>query len=328
MRLCSQHAAARDVVPEAFWSVTADARVSLTATHSMLCGGVELLRDEQLGLKLGRSMSFGAGGPFDYAVRSAATVRDSIAVAATYSKLLADSFHLSFESWRERALIRLDDETGWPSSAGDFAVSSIYRIHIADHVPAACLEAWFPRPAPDDMSEYERSFPGVTLKFGAPFHGFAFNPVYADAPMPGADPALHALLRERVDALMALLSASRAIAPVVRRLVAQELRTGAPTAEGVARALRMSHRTMSRRLELEHTTFNAELDTVRREQALDLVSDCAVPLAEIAFRLRFSHIESFHRAFKRWTGLTPAAYRKSRTLAAALPHRAPVAVAT
>jgi AraC-like DNA-binding protein len=120
-----------------------------------------------------------------------------------------------------------------------------------------------------------------------------------------------------VDALMTQLAASRAIVPAVRRLVAQELRNGAPTAERIARALSMSHRTMSRRLELEQTTFNAELDAVRRELALDLVRDCSVPLAEVAFRLRFSHIESFHRAFKRWTGLTPAAYRRAGEQAAA-----------
>jgi len=165
---------------------------------------------------------------------------------------------------------------------------------------------------PADTSAYERIFPSVGLKFGAPCFGFAFSRSCADAPMPGADPVLHALLRERVDALMTQLSASRAFAPAVRRLVAQELRTGPPSADRIARAMSMSHRTMSRRLELEATTFNAEVDTVRRELALDLVGDSATPLGEIAYRLRFSHIESFHRAFKRWTGLTPAAYRKCR----------------
>ena len=312
MKLAAINVVARDVVPDAFRSVNVDARVPLSDTHAMLCGGVEVLRDDLLGLKLGQTMRFGAGGPFDYAVRSAATIRQSILVASAYSKLLADSFHVSFETWHDQALIRLDDEASWPRAAADFAMSAVYGIHIADHIPAGCLECWFPYAAPADTSQFERIFPNVTLKFGAPFFGFAFNRAYAEAPMPGADPVLHALLRERVDALMTQLSAAREFAPAIRRLVAQELRTGPPSADRVARALSMSHRTMSRRLELEHTTFNAELDAVRRELALDLVGDSATPLGEVAYRLRFSHIESFHRAFKRWTGLTPAAYRKGR----------------
>lgn len=312
MRLAAVNEVARDVVPDAFWSASSDARVSLQKTHAMLLGGIERLHDDTLGLKLGRIMSFGAGGPFDYAVRSAPTVRESIAVASTYSRLLADSFRVSFETWQDRALIRLDDENEWPRAAGDFAVSAVYRIHIADHMPKAGFECWFPQPAPTNTDVYERTFPGVTFRFAAPFHGFAFDLAHADAPMPGADPELHAVLRDRVDALMSALSASRTVAPIVRKLVTEQLRTAAPNAERIARALSMSHRTMSRRLEIERTTFNAEVDSVRRTLALDLVRNCGVPLAEVAFRLRFSHVASFHRAFKRWTGLTPVQYRSAR----------------
>jgi AraC-like DNA-binding protein len=88
---------------------------------------------------------------------------------------------------------------------------------------------------------------------------------------------------------------------------------GAPTAERVARALHMSRRTMTRKLERERTTFNAELDAVRREMAVERVLDTKVSLAEIAFLLGFSHVESFHRAFRRWTGETPLTYRASRS---------------
>jgi len=51
-KLVSAEEAHRDLVPDGFWSLPGDARVSLSATHSMLDRGVERLRDEQLGLKL------------------------------------------------------------------------------------------------------------------------------------------------------------------------------------------------------------------------------------------------------------------------------------
>jgi len=70
---------------------------------------------------------------------------------------------------------------------------------------------------------------------------------------------------------------------------------------------------MSRRLEGEGTSFTDELDNARRQLALAYLKDGETPLKEAAFRLGFSHAESFHRAFKRWTGETPLGYRKRAT---------------
>ena len=302
----------RDLVPRAFWSTSTDGRVLLEAAQSMLDGAVERLGDERLGLTLGRSMRFGEGGPFDYALRSAPTVRDAVDVAARYTRLLSDSFLIGFEVWRKLALVRLSEAT-WTRPSADFAMAAFYKLHVADEVPAAAkLECWFPYAPPPDTSGYERSFANATLRFNAPFFAFAFDRAYENAPMPGADSVLHALHCTRVDSLLASLSAARALTPRVRRLIELELRyTQKATVPSVARALHMSRRTMSRRLGQEGTNFAEELDAVRRELALAYVDGGELPLKEIAFRLGFSHTESFHRAFKRWTGEAPRTYRKS-----------------
>jgi AraC-like DNA-binding protein len=131
--------------------------------------------------------------------------------------------------------------------------------------------------------------------------------------MPGADSALHTVHCERVDALLADLTAGRALRTRVRRMIELEIRyTRQATVPGVAHALHMSRRTMGRRLEREGTTFAEELDDVRRELALAYVDEGELPLKEVAFRLGFSHAESFHRAFKRWTGEAPRTFRKRK----------------
>ena len=303
----------RDLVPREFWSVDADGRVSLAAAQSMLDCAVERLGDKPLGLKLGRSMRFGEGGPFDYAVRSAPTVRDAVGVAARYTKLLSDSLQIWFELWRRYALVRLNDDA-WTRPAADFAMAAFYRIHLADEVPAPSqLECWFPYPTPNDVSEHQRSFGNAALKFDAPFYGFAFNRAYGNAPAPGADPVLHTVHCGRVDSLLADLSAARALKIRVRRLIEEEIQTNrVANVPRVARALHMSGRTMSRRLEREGTSFAEQLDDARRQLAIVYVTDGETSLKEVAFRLGFSHAESFHRAFKRWTGQTPLAYRHRR----------------
>jgi AraC-like DNA-binding protein len=309
----------RDFVPRAFWSANADGRVSLAAAQSMLDCAVERLGDDRLGLTLGRSMRFGEGGEFDHAVRSAPTVRDAIAVAARYAPLISDSLQIRFEVWRRHAMIRVHDPS-WTRSSGEFSLAAFYKIHLADQLPAAAhVECWFPYAAPADVSAYERSFGSAALKFDAPFFAITFDSAYEAVPMPGADAALHGVHCARIDAVLAHVAAAGALKTQVRRLIEDGMRDSrSANLPGIAQALRMSRRTMSRRLEQEGTTFADELDEVRRQLAVAFVNDGHTPLKEVAFRLGFSHAESFHRAFKRWTGDSPLVYRQ-RTLPDEIP---------
>ena len=73
----------------------------------------------------------------------------------------------------------------------------------------------------------------------------------------------------------------------------------------------MSRRTLVRRLHAEGTSFSQLLDSVRRELGVRWVSVPALSFSEISALLGFSHMQGFHRAFKRWTGQTPQRYRES-----------------
>src|SRR5262245_54181499 len=107
-----------ELVPREFWSANADGRISLDAVLEMLDGGVEHLRDDRLGLKLGRTMRFGEGGPFDYAVRSAPSLCEAVDVAARYARLHTDSFSIWLEHRRDQAVVRLFDEAAtWSHAA-------------------------------------------------------------------------------------------------------------------------------------------------------------------------------------------------------------------
>jgi AraC-like DNA-binding protein len=313
LRLASTRLDCHDLVPEAFWAAGPDARVSLEATEAMLGGAVDRLGEKHLGLHVGRSMSFGEGGAFDFAVRSAATVREAVDVAARYSPLHTDSFRIWFETWRSYAVIRVHDQTFATSACADFAMSAFYKLHAAEGLPAdSRVECWFPYRRPLDMSEYERTFSGcAALKFDAPFLGLVFDRSCAKAPMPGADPLLHRVICDRVDLLLASLSEWQSVRARVRRFIEREIRNTSPAnASKVAHALGMTRRTLTRRLEAEGTSFVDELDQARCELGLAYVGDSEVPLKEVAFLLGFSHVESFHRAFKRWSGETPYAYRR------------------
>ena len=96
----------------------------------------------------------------------------------------------------------------------------------------------------------------------------------------------------------------------VKKAIIENLPSGAPGEEDVARKLCVSGRTLQRRLAEQDTNFRTLLLEVRRELAVKYISDSAMPLAEISYMLGFSDSSSFSRAFKKWTGDPPAAYRE------------------
>jgi DNA-binding LytR/AlgR family response regulator len=102
----------------------------------------------------------------------------------------------------------------------------------------------------------------------------------------------------------------------LQRLLEEELRGGKPTLEHLAARLHMSPRTLHRRLGEEGSGFRRVLAQLRRELAARHLRDVRLPLGEIAFLLGFSEASAFHRAFRRWTGWPPLAYRRAHAAAA------------
>jgi AraC-like DNA-binding protein len=302
------------LLPQQLWSADPDTRVALAEVETMLLGALEHFRDHRLGLALGRRMRFGEGGAFDYAVQSAATVRDSLDVAGDHCKLICDSLQIWQEMQGSRVIVRILDEASWTAPGADFSMCAFYKLHLSNALPpGAKLECWFPYAEPADVSDHLDNFRGAGLRFNAPFFGFAFDQAYHDMPMPGADPALHPVHCHRVRSMIEEISRRHVTSLRVRRVILEQLReTKDAPGDRVAAALGMSRRTLSRRLEQEGTSFIEQLDRARREIALVYVGQTETALTEVAFSLGLSHVESFHRAFKRWTGETPLAYRTRR----------------
>ncbi len=121
-----------------------------------------------------------------------------------------------------------------------------------------------------------------------------------------ADPRLHDTLRALADTL----DRGAAGTDFERAPLRTALPEGRGDAGSMARALGLSERTLQRRLEETGQTFSGVVDAFRHEEALRLLGDRRLALAEIALRLGFSEQSAFTRAFKRWTGSSPAASRR------------------
>lgn len=195
-------------------------------------------------------------------------------------------------------------------------------IAVDEYVLAAALalvtrgavaprSAWVASPRPPAIAPLFAALGTHDVDFGAGDSGFALAGEAADTPLPGADPMLLATATHLASAALAHVARAGAFADVVTAKIASLLGRGeAPGAEAIAGELHMSTRTLQRRLDDEGTRFSDVLDAARERRARELLADDGLALAEIAYRTGFADLATFSRAFKRWSGMPPGAYRR------------------
>jgi len=167
------------------------------------------------------------------------------------------------------------------------------------------LELRFPAPA--DLRPYQDAFKCV-LRFNARWNALLFARADMMAPLPTAHPVLagvhERLAAEHLQRLDHTETRGQTRAAIIRRLP-----DGEPRRKDIAEALKMSERTLQRRLEAEGTSFQRLLDDTRRELAQQYLGQADVSVADTAYLLGFHDQSSFFRASKRWFGTSPRHYR-------------------
>ncbi len=132
-----------------------------------------------------------------------------------------------------------------------------------------------------------------------------------ERPQRHAEPRLLAMLDRQLDALLSGLPENRRFRDGVQRCMMDELPDREPVMAPIAARLHMSPRSLQRRLRSEGTSFAEVLSDLRRDLALRYLQDQRLAIAEVGFLLGFLDVSAFHRAFRRWTGSTPAGYQRS-----------------
>src|SRR5690606_24299371 len=96
----------------------------------------------------------------------------------------------------------------------------------------------------------------------------------------------------------------------IRGLIGRDFSKPMPDFDWIAQELHTSPQTLRRRLKQESTSFQEIKDLLRRDMAIYYLSHQELPINDIAERVGFTEPSTFHRAFKKWTGVTPGAWRE------------------
>jgi AraC-like DNA-binding protein len=290
-----------------------DTRIPVVLGQRFLQNMIDVTGDENLGLLAAREIKPGAFHVLEFAAFSAPTWREAIETAFRYSRLMNEAADFRLEVEGNTACCVLHSRVPLTRAGIDFQTAA---FHVAgtrwiDPTPPE-LEIWFTYPEPKDIREHRATFGGARLRFSAPWNGFLYGAKRLETKLASADPTLHRVLREHAERLLAELAPGDSLVEKVRAQVLSSLKEGPLAAIDVAARMGVTRRTLTRRLRQHGTSFTELLEDVRGQAAIHYLTTTEHTVEDIAFLLGFSESSAFVRAFKRWQGVAPMAYRRSQ----------------
>ncbi|MGF6393737.1 AraC family transcriptional regulator [Pseudomonas plecoglossicida] len=272
-----------------------------------------LMRHPDSGLRAGARQRLSDFGIFGYALASSETFGQAVEFGIRHIRLLGPIFHKSF---------RLEGDEGVFIGQGFFALGDLMPLATEfwfasiQSLVQCVLESPFPSrqlllpyPAPDHWQCYEPFF-DCPVAFGSDVMEWRFDARVLQLPCPNANPITSAMSMGFCQQLVASLPDDSDLIETVR--MACLSRNGRfPGVEVVAQTLGMSARTLHRRLAEHQRTYQSVLDEVRCALAKEFLQQSDMPMDDLAAQVGFSEAANFRKAFRKWTGLSPGAYRKA-----------------
>jgi AraC-like DNA-binding protein len=171
-------------------------------------------------------------------------------------------------------------------------------------------EMQFRCPPPGDDSHYRTRF-CENVKFNGKTTHITFASELLDLKIAESAETVDNFLRAAPANLLVKYRNDASTSAQVRHRLRSQLPDAWPDLEQLAQELSVSGTTLQRRLQQEGLSYQRVKDDLRRDIAIDLLSSASLTVAEVAERTGFQETSAFHRAFKKWTGVSPGAYRSA-----------------
>lgn len=293
-------------------------RVASRQLLTVYGNALRLSRDPGLAIKAGKRIRITHFGMYGYALLSSPTPRDAIDFAIKYRSLAATLLGLRFDETECDAFWEFSDvlSLGTQSDLFRFVLEFQLGTQLSVHGdifgrPVTPTEIRVTYAAPRHAPAYQDLL-GCPVRFGQDRNQLRFNRDLLEQQLAFANPATAAVVRQTCDRLLTELKAASGMAgKVFGILMAQPGRF--PDIETVARQLHMTSRTLRRKLQSQDTSYQAILNNVRKQLAMDYLRKTRMSNEDIAASLGFSDAPNFRQAFKKWTGTTPSQFRAGST---------------
>jgi len=270
-----------------------------------------LTGDPCIGLHVGECVDLRHLGAVGYAVMSSENGAEAVSRAQRYEALVASVNRTSLvTAGDESALlfVPIAESPGRTYMELDLTLwVNLWRRAVAQ--PIAFKRVEFSHPAPADTRPHARIFQ-CPVCFDARRNAVVFPTALVNMPMRQPDPVLRQLMDEYARRLLIQAATSEDPVARARAYISQKLTEAPPRIGAVAAALGLTPRTLQRKLTDSGLSYSGLVEGVREELARRYLQDPAIDITEVAFLLGYYDQSTFHRAFRRWTGDSPGAFRQ------------------
>ena len=291
-----------------------DARVPASKIACLWRLALEHTKDPAFGLHWVDALNQRTFAPFSYMLQEAGSLRSAFELLLHFERLLTDMAFFALLDDGDAVTVRIAP-LGDPTSRearfmAEIVAAGLLRMAREVNARVALRYVRFAYPAPAHRGEYERFFTRA-VAFDQPFSELVFERALFDAPLPQADREVHIALKTVAEQRMQRVTRATSYAARLRELFHQRI----PEHVGMsaaARALGLSTRSLRRQLTVEGTSYREVEYAAFESAAKRLLRDERRTIQETAYELGFADATTFHRAFKRWTGMTPSEFRDKR----------------
>lgn len=288
-----------------------DARLSEAECAALFDRAALCLQDDALGLHVGETIRPGHYGVLGYVAMNCATLGEALSQLGRYQALVLDIGPMELRAGRQEVCLSWSPDSERPfRQLAEFNLAGLvtFARWISGRQDAP-LRIEFNYPAPADLGEHARIF-ACELQFDQPRYAIAFPQAWLHQPLIQPDAGMRELMSRLADRQMQGLARGPDALAKARALIARQLSEGELTLEQLAAGLDMGVRTLQRKLKEAGISYTQLVDNVRRELAEHYLADASLDLNDLAFLLGFSEQSAFQRAFKRWMGESPGAWRR------------------
>ena len=289
---------------------SADFRLPLRNYHALWAYAVSFTGQKDIGLSIGKRVNEDEIGLVGHIFFNNATIDAALRQYQRYFSITNEGMSLSIDIEKSQVKLRYL-----------YDVSSAYCIQDIERTIAAGITRTkeilrqeiplkyisFSHRKPSYAKSYDSIF-NCPLKFSQPSCAIVFDKKYLAFRLPHRSSYLQMVLSKHLDTLLSTITRKSSVKHKVIALIEKRLSKDSVDAEKIASKLNMSRNTLYRRLQQEEVSFHSLVDDVRKHKAIAYLNDGQLALSQIAFLLGFSELSAFSRAFKRWTGQSPARY--------------------
>lgn len=287
------------------------ARMSQAQKIAVFGNAHRLSRRPDLGLRAGARQRLSDFGVYGYALASSPTFGDAVALGVRHVKLLGPVIEKRFRVQGDTAVFEGRDMQALGELlplVTEYWFASVLRLAtcvLEAPVPSRLLRLPYARPA--HAAAYEKMF-DCPVQFDAGVLEWHFDAAVLDAPCPNANPITAQLCAQMCERLMRSLPDETELERSIRTACFNSC-GDFPALDDMARTLGLSARTLQRRLTAQGRHYQELVDEVRTALASEYLTRTTMSVEEVGQRVGFSEASNFRKAFRKWTGQAPAAFR-------------------